>query len=221
VRFSVSGSSKVQVHSQIHSTQNLCLQILCGIAVAVKKEREHMHERRYDAEIDRLRSPERLERLEVQRVITLCLKGVRLQSVLDVGTGSGIFAEAFAETIPTVVGIDANPEMIKVAKELVPKATFQHATAESMPFADGSFDLVFLGLVFHETDDAPKALSESKRCTKHSVVVLEWPHQQEEAGPPLEHRLKSEDITAMAKRAGFGATTITHLKKLVLYQFRV
>ncbi|TSA15455.1 class I SAM-dependent methyltransferase [bacterium] len=180
-----------------------------------------MHERRFQAEIERLRLPERIERLEVERVISLSLEGGRVKSILDVGTGSGIFAEGFAKKIATVVGIDANPEMIKVSKGLVPNAIFQLATAESIPFEDKSFDLVFLGLVLHEADDAQKALSESKRCAKRSVVVLEWPYKQEEMGPPLAHRLKSEDIVAMAKIVGFKAITIIPLKDLLLYQFHV
>jgi ubiquinone/menaquinone biosynthesis C-methylase UbiE len=180
-----------------------------------------MHERRFQGEIARLRSPERIERLEVERVVGLCLEGVHITSVLDVGTGSGIFAEGFAEKANTVVGIDANLEMIKVSKKLVPKAVFQLAMVESIPFADKSFDLVFLGLVLHESDDAQKALLESKRCAKRTVVVLEWPYKQEEVGPPLEHRLKSEDVVAIAKRVGFTAITITPLKDLLLYQFLV
>jgi ubiquinone/menaquinone biosynthesis C-methylase UbiE len=178
-------------------------------------------ERRFQAEIERLRSPGRIERLEVERVIGLSLAGGRVQSVLDVGTGSGIFAEEFAKTIATVVGIDANPEMIKASKGLVPGVSFKQATAESIPFADKSFDLVFLGLVLHEADDAQMALSESKRCAKRRVVVLEWPCKQEEIGPPLEHRLKSDDVVAMAKNAGFKAITIIPLKDLLLYQFLV
>jgi ubiquinone/menaquinone biosynthesis C-methylase UbiE len=141
--------------------------------------------------------------------------------VLDVGTGSGIFAEGFAQKVATVAGIDANPEMIKASKELVPKVEFQEATAESLPFADKSFDLVFLGLVLHEADDARKALSESKRCAKRRVVVFEWPYKQEEMGPPLEHRLKSKDVLTMAKRVGFKATTIIPLRDLLLYRLLV
>jgi ubiquinone/menaquinone biosynthesis C-methylase UbiE len=180
-----------------------------------------MHERRFQAEIDRLRTPERIQRLEVRRVVDLCLEGFPITSMLDVGTGSGIFAEAFAEKVATVVGIDANPEMIKVSRGLVPKARFQEATAESMPFADKSFDLVFLGLVLHETDDLEKALSESRRCAKHSVFALEWPYKEEEMGPPLAHRLKSEDVMAKAKGAKFRDVKVIPLKALLLYQFLV
>ena len=54
-----------------------------------------MHERRFKGEVERLRAPERIQRIEVDRVVNLCLEGVRADSVLDVGTGSAIFAEAF------------------------------------------------------------------------------------------------------------------------------
>ena len=190
-----------------------------GCSSKRETKRGQMHERRFQAEIDRLRSPERIERLEVQRVVSLCLEGLGIASVLDVGTGSGVFAEGFAEKVATVVGIDANPEMVKVSKRLVTRASFQVATAESIPFEDKSFDLAFLGLVLHEADDAQKALSEAKRCANRSVVVLEWPYKQEEMGPPLAHRLKSEDVVAMAKRVGFEPVTIIPLKDLLLYKF--
>ena len=180
-----------------------------------------MHEKRFNAEIGRLRSAERLERLEIDRVIGLSLEGLPVTSVLDVGTGSGVFAEAFSKKELSVTGIDANPDMIKVAKELVPGLAFQQATVEMMPFADASFDLVFLGLVLHEADDLERALRECKRCARYSVNALEWGYKQEEAGPPIEHRLKSDDVVAMATKVGFKKVTMVKLKTLLLYQFIV
>jgi ubiquinone/menaquinone biosynthesis C-methylase UbiE len=180
-----------------------------------------MHERRYNAEIDRLRSPERTERLEVPRVIDLCLTGEQVHSVLDVGTGSGLFAEGFTKKGLAVTGIDANLEMVEVSKKLVPGAEFEQATVESIPFDDKSFDLVFLGLVLHEADDVEQALRECKRCANHRVSVLEWAYREEDFGPPLEHRLKSEDLASMAKKLGFKSTAVIKLKRLLLYQFLV
>ena len=54
-------------------------------------------EKRYSREIERLRSPERVARLEVERVVPLALAGLPgLKTVLDIGAGSGLFAEQFA-----------------------------------------------------------------------------------------------------------------------------
>jgi len=130
---------------------------------------------------------------------------------LDVGAGSGIFAEAFSNRGLRVAGIDINPEMVNVASEFVPTAQFRIAPMESIPFEDKTFDIVFLGHVLHEADDLPRALEEAKRCAAMRVAVLEWPYKKEEMGPPIEHRLKTDTIIAFAKTAGF-----RHLETLPL-----
>jgi ubiquinone/menaquinone biosynthesis C-methylase UbiE len=180
-----------------------------------------MHERRYGGEVEKLRNAERVELLEVERVVGSVLDGIEVQSVLDVGTGSGIFAEAFAKNGVSVTGIDPKPDMLKAAKGFVPTGTFHQGTVEEIPFPDGAFDLVFLGLVLHESDDLVKALSESKRCARKRVAILEWPYIQEESGPPLEHRLKAEEILANAKKVGYSRMETIHLHHLVLFKFAV
>jgi ubiquinone/menaquinone biosynthesis C-methylase UbiE len=180
-----------------------------------------MHERRYHGEIERLREEHRVGLLEVSRVVDLCLEGIQVNSVLDVGTGSGIFAEAFSKRGRNVTGIDPKPEMLKAAKEFVPTGTFIQGTIEGIPLKDKSFDLVFLGHVLHESDDLTKALSESKRVAKLKVCILEWPYKQEENGPPLEHRLKAEEILTAAKQGGFSPLETIQLHHMVLFRFTV
>ncbi len=176
-----------------------------------------IHERRFNRDIKVLRSPERIELLEVKRVVDLCLEGLNLKKVLDVGTGSGLFAEAFAGRGLKVTGVDVNPEMIAVAQGYVPEGRFQTAPAEAIPFPDQAFDLVFLGLVLHETDDASLALQEAHRLARMRVAVLEWLYQQEEPGPALEHRLEEGQVGRLAQNAGFETMGQTPLKHLVLY----
>jgi SAM-dependent methyltransferase len=71
-----------------------------------------MNERVYNRGVDPLRSPERVSRLEVNRVVDNCLMDTNISSVLDVGTGSGLFAEEFSKRGLKVAAIDPNPEMI-------------------------------------------------------------------------------------------------------------
>ena len=59
-------------------------------------ETGHTHARRFQGEPDRLRAPDRLARMEVPRVAALSTEGITVESALDVGTGTGVFAEAFA-----------------------------------------------------------------------------------------------------------------------------
>jgi ubiquinone/menaquinone biosynthesis C-methylase UbiE len=180
-----------------------------------------MHERRFNGEVERLRAPQRVALLEIERVVDLCLEGIYVNSVLDVCTGSGIFAEAFSNRGKSVTGIDPNPIMLKTAKEFVPVGTFLQGTVEEIPSTDKSFDLVFLGHVLHESDDLIKALSEFKRVAKRQIAILEWPYKQEESGPPLEHRLKTEEILAAAKQIGFSSIDTIQLQYMVLFRFSV
>ena len=94
-----------------------------------------MHEKIYEGGVERLRAPERVARLEVERVVSICLEGVELKSVLDVGVGSGLFAEEFSKRGLEVAGVDVNPEMIvetRVAKARADAGA--HAAAQ--PFLD-------------------------------------------------------------------------------------
>lgn len=76
--------------------------------------------------------------------------------VLDVGTGPGYLALAASRVVGpegAAVGIDASPEMIARARLLADRsgaaAEYIVASAASLPFDDGSFDVVLSRLVLH------------------------------------------------------------------------
>ncbi len=166
----------------------------------------------------RLRAPERTALLEVDRVVAIGLDGLAARTVLDVGTGTALFAEAFAGLGLQATGVDVNPEMVEWARKHVPGARFEAAAAERLPFPDRSFDLVFLGHVLHESDRPGEALAEAARVARLRVVVLEWPYVAEEHGPPLEHRLKPETIEALLRGRGLDRFERVTLRHMHLYR---
>ena len=89
-----------------------------------------MNERRYAAAVERLRSPQRVALLEIKRVTDLLLDDITANSALDVGVGSGLFAEEFAARGLEVAGVDVNPEMVEAAGQFVPSGNFKQAPAE-------------------------------------------------------------------------------------------
>ncbi len=100
--------------------------------------------------------------------------------VLDVATGTGEQALAFAERGAEVVGIDLSEQMLGVArrKNRFPNLSFQRADAVDLPFADGSFDLVCISFALHEMPDSVRAsvLSSMASVTKPGgrVVVVDY-----------------------------------------------
>ena len=176
------------------------------------------HERRFHGGAEALRSPARVALLQVATVVRLSLEDDLIRSVLDVGTGSGIFAEAFAGQALRVTGIDANEDLLKVARAAVPGVEFREAVLEELPFGDRTFDLVFLGHVLHETDDPLQALREARRVARERVAILEWPYLREQQGPPLHHRLPADTIEGLAKTAGYSSIERLELEHMDLFR---
>jgi ubiquinone/menaquinone biosynthesis C-methylase UbiE len=90
------------------------------------------------------------------------------QSILDIACGTGVVARVAAERIGTgrVVGLDLNDGMLAVARS-VPKRgapiEWREGSALSLPFNNGSFDLVLCQLGLQFFPDRPLALREMKR----------------------------------------------------------
>jgi ubiquinone/menaquinone biosynthesis C-methylase UbiE len=180
-----------------------------------------MHEKRFEGDIARLRNPERIARLEVERVVSLCLEHANIKSVLDVGTGTGLFAEAFTKRGLSVFGVDVNPEMLPAAQSYVPGGKFSVATAESLPCANASLDLIFMGLLLHESDEQVQVLREAHYVTRIRVGILEWAYRTEDIGAPLEQRLAPETLIKIARQVGFSKIEEIPLTKLIFYRLTI
>jgi ubiquinone/menaquinone biosynthesis C-methylase UbiE len=88
-------------------------------------------------------------------------------AILDVGCGTGKLLRSASERFPDarLVGVDAAIEMVKQAQSSTPDGTiqFQQATAEELPFPDGSFDLVFSTMTFHHWQNQRRGAAEVAR----------------------------------------------------------
>lgn len=98
---------------------------------------------------------------------TLDAAGVGAGSkVLDVGTGTGLLAEAAVHRGAEVTGTDISDGMIAAARARVPGVQFAVAPAERQPVADGAFDAVVMGLLLFMLPDPAAALAEVRRTLR-------------------------------------------------------
>jgi SAM-dependent methyltransferase len=81
--------------------------------------------------------------------------------VLDVATGGGHVARRLREEGATVITVDPAPGM---RPDVV-------STAEELPFADGSFDVVTCRIAAHHFTDIREAIAEMARVTQGLVVI--------------------------------------------------
>ncbi|MDN5278777.1 MAG: hypothetical protein PWR01_2742 [Clostridiales bacterium] len=178
-----------------------------------------MNEKVFNGDVNKLRSPERRQRLQVERVVNYCLAGLEIKSVLDIGTGTGLFAEEFSNRSLVVKGIDCNEQFLEIAQQHAPNAKFRKAVAENLPFDSGSYDLVFMGHVLHEADDPLKAMQEAVRVMRKRVAILEWPYVEQEMGPPLDHRMPEKTVRKLGEDAGLGLCDVIQMQVMQLYIF--
>jgi ubiquinone/menaquinone biosynthesis C-methylase UbiE len=105
------------------------------------------------------------------------------KDVLDVGCGSGIATQMLVEAGAKVVAVDLTDWAVATTKQRLAAfgldAEVRQGDAESLPFADGSFDLVFSWGVIHHSSDMDRALDELVRvCRRGGKVVLMVYHRR-------------------------------------------
>jgi ubiquinone/menaquinone biosynthesis C-methylase UbiE len=92
------------------------------------------------------------------------------RDVLEVGCGSGIAVQLFAEAGANVTAVDLTPWAVATTRRRMDAfglaADVREADGESLPFEDGSFDLVFSWGVIHHTTDMQAALGELIRVLR-------------------------------------------------------
>jgi SAM-dependent methyltransferase len=106
--------------------------------------------------------------------------GARLtgsERVLDIATGPGYIAEAFAGIAREVIGVDLTEAMLDIARERtkergVLNVSFRAADAENLPFETGAFDVVVCRLALHHLLKPLDVLREMTRVCRAGGTVL-------------------------------------------------
>jgi ubiquinone/menaquinone biosynthesis C-methylase UbiE len=100
-----------------------------------------------------------------------------MERVLDVATGAGHTALAFAPHVHRCIGIDLTEAMVRVAAQLardrgVDNVEFVTGDAENLPFPDETFDVVSCRFAVHHFPDARTAIREVARVLKPGGAFL-------------------------------------------------
>ena len=92
-------------------------------------------------------------------------------SLLDVGCGTGQFSQRFSEIGLQVTGVDHNLDMLDYARSIDQKINYIQASAEKLPFKDGTFDYCSAVTSLCFIQDPQQALQEMWRVSKKGIVL--------------------------------------------------
>lgn len=137
--------------------------------------------------------------------------------VLDIGSGNGRDATLLSDAGYEVTGLDLSQELLALAREAEPRASFIHDSFYELPFADRGFDRVWAtASLLH----APRArvqgpLSEIARILRPggaALITLKEGHGEElddgEVGQRFFAYWQPEEFSSELKRAGLSPHSI-------------
>jgi len=112
----------------------------------------------------------RADELEKQLLNELLVDLPPIETVLEVGCGTGHFGRWFEARGLDVLGVDLSMEMLVETLHLGGPACVR-GRAERLPFASGSVDLVVLITTLEFVGDEQNALAEASRVAQRGILV--------------------------------------------------
>ena len=169
------------------------------------------------------------ELLEVEEpVVREILGALPVGVALDAACGTGRHGAYLASLGHTVIGVDATPEMLDVARAKIPAGEFHEADLLELPLADESVDLVTCGIAASHFPDLAPLLAEFARVLRRGghLVLTDSRGLVGDIGLPLARvrpdgtsgyipvwsRLAS-DYLAVALRLGFEVRRCEELRR--------
>ena len=165
------------------------------------------HGRRFSAEGDffeRLEGPERMAAIPRDEILPR-MGLSRIQTVLDLGAGTGYFSIPIAEKVRKVVSVDLEPKMLGVLEQRIllakiPNISMIRAEITHVPIRDDSMDHVLAAFVYHEVDRPARLMFESSRVLRPGGVltVLDFQKKETTFGPPVSERKTPSQVIRSA-----------------------
>jgi SAM-dependent methyltransferase len=156
------------------------------------------------------------------------IQGYGLQTVLDVGCGSGRYEMALADIgVRRIVGLDVSPGMIQLARGLASnrqqtRTSFEFVQQDFAAFRTAEmFDAVLAMGFFDYMQDPAPALERMRKFARHSVIAsfpsISWYRTPIRKVRYFAKRCpvyfyRRSDIDGLALRAGFARHVITKIE---------
>lgn len=97
--------------------------------------------------------------------------GKRGARLLEVGSGLGHLIGQLEDTFQTY-GMDLNHWAVKVSKSVIQRTSLQTASAQDLPFADDSFNVVIIKHIVEHLPDPARAIREIGRVTEPGGILI-------------------------------------------------
>ena len=172
--------------------------------------------RRHAGEWDRIRKLHVADEA-VEQAITAALMDAPINSLLDLGTGTGRMLELLGPHIQRGLGFDLSVDMLAFARARLDRAGLRHCSVRQGDIYDlalpsDSFDAVVIHQVLHFLDDGARAITQAARVLRPGgrLLVVDFaPHGLEFLRDEHAHRrlgFAPETVAEWMKSAGLSVS---------------
>jgi ubiquinone/menaquinone biosynthesis C-methylase UbiE/DNA-binding transcriptional ArsR family regulator len=155
----------------------------------------------------------------VEAAVLAALDGRRVETLIDLGTGTGRMLEVLASSYKRGIGIDSSREMLAVARSRLATAGITHAQVRlgdigDVDLAAGPADIIVIHQVMHYFDDPGRMLAQARRLLKpggEMIIVDFAPHELEFLRSEHAHRrlgLSQSQMSGWAATAGLTVAAV-------------
>jgi ArsR family transcriptional regulator len=159
---------------------------------------------------------------EVERAMLAAVRDMQIDSLVDLGTGTGRILEVFSPRIRKGLGIDLSHEMLSVARAKLESADISHCQVRhgdvySLGIDAGTVDVATIHHVLHFLDDPASAVDEAVRILRPGgrLLVVDFaPHHIDALREEHAHRrlgFGDDEVGAWIERAGARTLAAHHL----------
>jgi len=159
---------------------------------------------------------------DVERAMLEAAGDDPVDSLLDLGTGTGRILQVFGERVTRGLGIDSSREMLAVARANLEKRGLAHCQVRHgdilhLNVPAGAMDVVTIHHVLHYLDDPAAAVAEAARTLRPGgrLLIVDFaPHSLEFLRKDYAHRrlgFADDEVAGWCRDAGLESTSVRHL----------
>ncbi len=171
---------------------------------------------------DRLRSLYVSEQ-KVEQAMLDAVAEMKIEDLLDLGTGTGRMLEVFGSVITRGMGIDINREMLAIARAKLEENQLTHCQVRqgdihNVSLPSESVDLITVHHVLHYLNDPVMVVNEASRLLKPGgrILIVDFaPHNMEVLREEQAHRrlgFADEEVTQWCQNTGLEVIKVEHLE---------
>jgi ubiquinone/menaquinone biosynthesis C-methylase UbiE len=176
-----------------------------GAPIPAQTEHQHHPPQSTSEYAKALDDPER-DGWQKPHEVILALKLTGQETVADIGSGTGYFANRLAHHARRVFAVDVDAGLLEISLKSAPQnVTPVLASVNDPRLPEGVSDLIFFCDVLHHIDNRSAYLEKVKRALKPEgrVVVIDFYKKPLKIGPPPEMKIDRADMVKEFERAGF------------------